>query len=165
MTIMVFVIVCVQFGVGLIRMVNRDNPDYSGFFLTQVRGPYEALNVPELGGQMYIGIREVTEARNGTVTAPFIAFDERYINSKMVHYENNELLKRVNLPACEDRADFVAKANMTSGLSADDFDMLKCIPAEEFSLYNDAGSNLFNSITLLFEQCGGKYSGEVDLTD
>lgn len=49
----------------------------------------------------------------------------------------------------------------TSGLSEGDISSLKCIPAEAFSLYNDAESNLSNQITLLFEQCGGKYASTV----
>ena len=38
-------------------MINRDDPNYGSYFLPKQRSPDEALNIPELGGQMYIGIR------------------------------------------------------------------------------------------------------------
>ena len=38
-----------------------------------------------------------------------------------------------------------------------DFDVLRCIPYDSFELYNVAGTAEQNSITLLFEECGGKY--------
>ena len=53
------------------------------------------------------------------------------------------------------------KVNFSAGLSEADFPSLKCIPPEEFSLYNDPEKNLANSIGLLFEQCGGKNSAEL----
>ena len=43
--------------------------------------------------------------------------------------------------------------------------MLRCIPFANFELYNVAGSAEQNSITLIFEECGGKYqkSKEFDI--
>ena len=39
----------------------------------------------------------------------------------------------------------------------DDFAVMRCIPAEFFQFYNVAGTSQQSSITLLFEECGGKY--------
>ena len=100
---------------------------------------------------MYIGIRKFEEFQNGTVSNTLIPFDETYINSKVAFYENGDLKSRVNLPACDDSDDFNKKVQYTSGLSESDITNLKCIPADSFSLYNDAENNLFNQITLLFE--------------
>ena len=50
-------------------------------------------------------------------------------------------------------------------MSEADFQNLKCIPADKFTLYNDPGENLANSIGLLFEQCGGKNSEELPELD
>ena len=70
-------------------------------------------------------------------------------------------MSRNNLTACENEEDFFRKVNYTSGLSETDYPNLKCIPADNFTLYNDPGKNLANSIGLLFEQCGGKNSEEL----
>ena len=138
MTIIVVLVIFSQFMVGLIRMVNREQPEYASYFLPKATGPGDPLNIPELSGQMYIGIRETTEYRNGTIDQPLIPFDDRYINSKVAFYENGALKERINLPACDDREDFNRKVKFTSGLTEDDFDKLKCIPASSFTLYNDA---------------------------
>ena len=59
----------------------------------------------------------------------------------------------------------MAKARYTSGLNSSDFSKLKCIPADQFSLYNLPNENFANSIGILFEQCGGKYQAEKDLPE
>ena len=38
-----------------------------------------------------------------------------------------------------------------------DFSVMRCIPSEFFEFYNVAGTSEQNSITLIFEECGGKY--------
>ena len=91
------------------KMINRDQPEYASYILPKARGPDDPLNLADFGGQLYIGIRELTEYRNGTIEAPLVPFDERYINSKMAFYENGNLGARVNLPACDDREDFEKK--------------------------------------------------------
>ena len=111
---------------------------------------------------MYIGIRDQVEYLNGTFSSPLIPFDERYINSKIAYYRNGALEQRVDLPACEDKEDFNRKIKYSSELSEDDFDKMKCIPADSFSLYNDAESKVKNTISLIFEQCGGRYSSVFD---
>lgn len=83
-------------------MVNRDEPNFVSYFLPKKRGPDDALNIPELGGQMYIGIRSFQEFQNGTITNSLIPFDESYINSKFAFYENDDLKYRLDLPACDD---------------------------------------------------------------
>ena len=111
---------------------------------------------------MYIGIREKIQFKNGTVEAPLIAFNDSYINSKVAYYQNGILDARIDLPACDDLEDFTKKVKYTSDLTVNDFGYLKCIPAETFSLYNDAENKLSSSISLLFEQCGGRYSNVID---
>ena len=61
------------------------------------------------------------------------------------------------MPACENRDDFEEKIRNSSGLSIRDFDVMKCIPSRWFNFYNVAGTSEQSSITLLFEECGGKY--------
>ena len=61
------------------------------------------------------------------------------------------------MPQCEDVQDFQAKIKNSNGLQMGDFDVLRCIPYDSFELYNVAGTAEQNSITLLFEECGGKY--------
>ena len=57
MTILIVLVVIIQFTASATKMVNRDDPNFVSYFLPKQRGPDEALNIPELGGQMYIGIR------------------------------------------------------------------------------------------------------------
>ena len=68
MTILIFLVVLIQFSASAIKMVNRDEPNFVSYFLPKTRGPEEALNIPDLGGQMYIGIRRFEEFKNGTVS-------------------------------------------------------------------------------------------------
>ena len=65
----------------------------------------------------------------------------------------------------EDKDEFNLKVAYSSGLSESDFAHLKCIPKENFTLFNEPEKNLANSIGLLFEQCGGKNSKEVETKD
>lgn len=61
------------------------------------------------------------------------------------------------MPFCEDIDDFSAKIKNSNGLKLSDFQVLRCIPMQNFELYNVAGTSEQNSITLIFEECGGKY--------
>ena len=45
------------------------------------------------------------------------------------------------MPLCGDRDEFADKIRYSSGLSMSDFDVLRCIPKEHFSLYNVAGTS------------------------
>lgn len=40
-----------------------------------------------------------------------------------------------------------------------------CIPKDNFFLYNEAGVKNKNSISLVFEQCGGKFSKEKEFPE
>ena len=61
------------------------------------------------------------------------------------------------MPKCEDKGDFLTKIENSNGLNALDFDVMRCIPPNFFEFYNVAGTSEQNSITLVFEECGGKY--------
>ena len=43
---------------GIQRMVARENPDIVSYFLPASRGPEDALAIPDLRGQMYIGLKQ-----------------------------------------------------------------------------------------------------------
>ena len=55
-----------QIIIGFNKMVNRTDPDYSFYKLTQSWYPDEPLNVPSIGGQMYIGLVETSEYSDGS---------------------------------------------------------------------------------------------------
>ena len=161
-----FLVIFIFFTTGVKRMVERDNPDYASYFLPASRGIDDQLSIPELGGQMYIGLKQRKETNiPGSFTDTIIPFDERYINGKIDYFDNSILQGRENMTACEDRQDFKKKVNYTSDLSEEDFPNMLCIPADKFKLYNEPSENLANSIGLLFEQCGGKNSRELEYTE
>ena len=45
------------------------------------------------------------------------------------------------MPRCDQRDDFFDKIKNSNGLTAGDFNVLRCIPAEFFELYNVAGTS------------------------
>ena len=49
------------------------------------------MNVPEVGGQVYIGLQETKEYKDGTKIARFIDFDPAYINGKIDYYDQSTL--------------------------------------------------------------------------
>ena len=138
-------------------MINRTDPDYSFYKLTQSWYKQDPLNIPEIGGQMYIGLLETKEYKDGSTSSRFIDFDPAYVNGKIDYYNQNQLEARKDMPQCVDRKDFQDKIRNSNGLTMSDFDVMKCIPPANFELYNVAGTSDSSSITLLFEECGGKY--------
>ena len=90
---------------------------------------------------MYIGLQETKEYKDGTKIARFIDFDPAYINGKIDYYDQSTLQARKDMPLCGDRDEFADKIRYSSGLSMSDFDVLRCIPKEHFSLYNVAGTS------------------------
>lgn len=62
------------------------------------------------------------------------------------------------MPRCDDLEDYATKIKNSNGLTMADFPVLRCIPRENYLLYNVAGTSEQNSINLIFEECGGKYS-------
>lgn len=146
-----------QIWLGLNKMIFRTDPDYSFYKLTQSWRADDPLNVPEIGGQMYIGMQQTKEYKDGSKVSKFIDFDPAYINGKIDYYDQSNLQARKDMPQCQDRDDFANKIRYSNGLTLADFDVMRCIPAEFFELYNVAGTSEQNSITLLFEECGGKY--------
>ena len=106
---------------------------------------------------MYIGLQQDLEYRDGTKIQKFIDFDPAYVNGKIDYYDKNSLSARKDMPQCEDLEDFRKKIENSDGLLLSDFPVLRCIPIQNFELYNVAGTKEQNSITLVFEECGGKY--------
>ena len=78
---------CTQVWLGFDKMVNRTDPDYSFYRLTRSWPQDEPMNVPEEGGQVYIGLQETKEYKDGTKIARFIDFDPAYINGKIDYYD------------------------------------------------------------------------------
>ena len=82
------------------------------------------------------------------------------MNGKIDYYDQSNLQARKDMPRCEDREDFSTKIKNSNGLAMTDFGVLRCIPTDSFELYNIAGTSEQSSITLIFEECGGKYEKE-----
>lgn len=95
-----------QVWLGFDKMVNRTDPDYSFYRLTQSWQKEEPLNLPAIGGQMYIGLQQDLEYRDGTKIQKFIDFDPAYVNGKIDYYDKNTLSARKDMPQCEDLEDF-----------------------------------------------------------
>jgi len=109
---------------------------------------------------MFIGLRKLTEYSDGTRIAQYVPFDDTFINGKIDYYEKAALEARKDLTECsaEDKDDFALKVLNSVGLTMVDFPVMRCIPRENFELFNVAGTTNRNSISLIFEQCGGKFS-------
>ena len=123
------------------------------------RSRAEAIFLPENRSQMYIGLKQTIENLDGSVSETIIPFDPTFINGKVDYFTNGILQGRLNLADCNNQENFdVVVSTSSSGLTSADFANLKCIAPETFLLYNDAQKSLSNSITLTFEQCGGRYT-------
>ena len=109
---------------------------------------------------MYIGLSQKTDYKDGTSITSFIDIDPAYLNVKIDYYDKRKLVARKNLAKCDpsERSDFDRKVENTNGIAPQDFPYMLCIEREQFNLFNVAGSTERNSITLHFEQCGGKYA-------
>ena len=57
MTVMVFAIIVAQLSLGFDKMINRTEPDYTSYLYHKSHTKENALYIPELGGQMYIGLK------------------------------------------------------------------------------------------------------------
>ena len=68
-------------------MISRSDPDYSFYRLTQSWRADEPLNLPEIGGQMYIGMIQTKEYKDGSKVSNFIDFDPAYVNGKIDYYD------------------------------------------------------------------------------
>ena len=107
----------------------------------------------EVDGQVYIGLRETNEFTDGSKVDEFIEFNPAYINSKVDFYENASLVARKDLPLCspQERSAFEERVKNSNGIIPSDFQNMLCIPKESFQLYNVAGEQNKNSISLIFE--------------
>ena len=80
---------------GMRRMLDRDNPEQASFFLPVSRSVDDSLSIPELNGQMYIGLRQREEKEiPGSYDEKIIAFDNQYINGKIDYFDNEKLVGR-----------------------------------------------------------------------
>ena len=59
-TFFIFFIIIAFAARNLTKMINRTDPDYSYFRLTVDRNQEDPLNLPEVNGQMYIGLRQTS---------------------------------------------------------------------------------------------------------
>ena len=128
------------------------------------RNPDDPLDVPALGGQIYIGLKQV-DRLNGNYE--FISFNNSFIDTEVNYFTNGQLEDEILIPACDDLEDFKGKVQYTPELKESDFAKMKCFPAQNFSLYSNAQENLFNQISVVVNQCGGKLSEqkETELVD
>ena len=118
---------------------------------------------------MYIGLQQKIEYKDGSTILRYIDFDEKYINVKIDYYKKSVLDARQDLELCDpaEKDDFAGKVAYSNGVVLSDFPVMRCIPRDTFDLYNVPGTTEVNSITLHFEQCGGKFavSKEPPLTE
>jgi len=135
-TIAIIVVVCWQLWFSGKSMYDRENPNQASYSKLTNRGPEESLNVTELGGQVYIALVNRTETLGGDQKDEIIDWDSEYLTGKFDVSKNGERQNITNLPLCEDGDEFFEKAKFTSGLDITDFPKLRCIPADQFSLYN-----------------------------
>ena len=147
-------------------MVNKLDPDLQFLRKTKSRPSDDPLNLPDIYGQMFIGLRNTTEYDDGRKEYEFIDLDPTYINGKIDYHKNRNLTARQDMSACEgeDEKAFNETVKNSNGIQLSDFGKLKCIPPQRFNLYNDASSPDANSISLIFEQCGGKYQKPKDFS-
>ena len=105
-------------------------------------------------------MRESTDVYSGERQTIFVPFDKSSVDVKVNYYEKQLLMARKDLEYCEwtEREEFSEKVDNSNGVFIGDWPRMYCIPREKFSLYNVAGSTEINSISLIFDQCGGKYS-------
>lgn len=123
---------------GIVQLVERTEPDRTSYKMSVSRDKDDALNLPDNNSQMYIGLRETVEYRDGTRLSFFIDFDPAYINGKIDYYIKGSLDARKNLEICEESelTDFASKVDNTNGVVLNDFSTMRCIPRETFELYN-----------------------------
>ena len=54
--------------------------------------------------------------------------------------------------------DFYAKEVNTPEVSKEDLANLKCLPADQFSLFRDAAEGAYSSVNIVVSECGGKFT-------
>ena len=80
--------------------MNREEPDRAFYKLTNSRSKEEQLNLPGIGDQMYIGLSQKTDYKDGTSITAFIDIDPAYINGKIDYYDKRKLVARKDLSKC-----------------------------------------------------------------
>ena len=156
-----FIMVLIVFSIeSFDKLINRSDPDFGYYRSTNSRSQDEPLVMTEALAQMYIGLTETIEYKSGDKITRFIQFDPQYINGKIDFYNKGRLEARQDLLNCEQELlpDFDEKAKNAITVNQQDFPTMRCIPNKLFNFWNEPGTTEQNKITLLFEQCGGKYS-------
>ena len=159
-TFSVFVLIMMYSIEGALKMLSREDPERAFYKLASTRPKDDALNLTDSNGQLYIGLSQLVEYKDGSSITSYIDMDPKYVGAKIDYYESRKLVARKNLELCNENTknDFEAKVNNTNGVVLSDFLVMRCIPSDTFFLYNVAGTRETNSFTLIFEQCGGKYA-------
>ena len=108
------------------------DPEYSFLKKTNSRDMNDQLNLPEIHGQMYIGLRQTIEYTDGSKEYQFLDMDPEYVNGKIDYYENGNLKARKNLGQCqdEDRDSYMKTVANSNGIRGDDYSLLRCIPPQ-----------------------------------
>ena len=109
-TIVAILTVFIFFVSSMQRLINRENPEYASYFLPASRSASDSLSIPELRGQMYIGLKQRVQGTiPGSYKETIIPFDSEYINGKIDYFDGTKLQGRENLSNCEDQEDFNQK--------------------------------------------------------
>ena len=147
-------------------MINRENDAYESYFKPvsidrdtpyNVTDPYNEAN-PDVGGQMYIGLRMSRRTPDGSEIEEFVNFDETYISSMFERHENGVFRGRDLLVDCEPEfeEDFMKKIVTNKDLKEGDLKKMKCLPAEYFRLYRDMSTGNYSSVNVVISECGGE---------
>lgn len=141
-------------------MVNYKDPSFSRYSLPNSRPDDDPLIMSENYGQLYIGLQRQTEFSDGSIVLNFVPLNKTFMNFKIDFYNEVELVERKDLERCSDsgKDTFLSRAERSSGIKPTDFDNMYCVDEDQFLFFNEAGTPKRNSITLIFEQCGGKYT-------
>ena len=109
---------------------------------------------------MYIGLKQTRRATDGSKIEQFVPFNDSYVSAMFERYEDGVLMGRDELVNCSDdfEEDFLSKEKYTPEVSKTDLANLKCLPADQYSLFRDAAEGAYSSVNIVLSECGGKFT-------
>ena len=87
---------------GSLKMLRREDPERAFYKLASTRSKDDALNLTDSNGQLYIGLSQLVEYKDGSSITSFIDMDPKYVGAKIDYYESRKLVARKNLELCNE---------------------------------------------------------------